>query len=121
MTRTSNAPVSSLPLGWCTPAVHEGQPLLCQAQEERRSGGGLLHGVGAGAEHLAQTVLARDAKMQVVWNGGDHQATVQASTADTLDGPEPIGHGPFEEWTGIMHGLAILRLHGASPGRHRVP
>ena len=116
MTRTSNAPVSSLPLGWCTPAVPTRNPHFFQVQEERRSGGDSLCGVGAGAEHLTQAMFPGGAEMQIVWNGWDHQAPVHARAADPLYGPEPVRHGPFEEWTGIMDGLAILRHHGAFTG-----
>jgi len=71
-------------------------------EREYPSGGGLVSWAGSGAEHLAQMVLLRGAQVQVVGDGWDHQAAIYSGTTYSLDRPEPVGHGPFQEWTVVV-------------------
>jgi len=79
-----------------------------------RLGRGLVRGAESGPEHFAKAVLARGTQVQVVRNRGDHQAAVQAGTADPLHGPKPVCHGLPQERTAVADVMAAQSTYRCS-------
>ncbi len=75
-----------------------------------RLGGSLVRWAEAGAIHLAEAVLARGAEVQIVRDGGNHQAAICSGATNTLDRPEPVCHRPLQERAWIVSRTTSLPL-----------
>jgi hypothetical protein len=88
-------------------------------RRECLSSDGLVCWAASGAEHLTQTVLPRGAEVQIMRDRWDHQATIHAGAAYSLDRPEPVCHNLPQEWTAVVDWFVFLPDPGLNLQHHR--